>query len=401
MRLQLWRLVHHHGKLFDAVISLFIVASSVCVGVEVHCDLNSNTACLQVTRNLEHVFLMVFIVELIIRASSDGLGVLHSGWFRFDATLVVLGMASSWLVEPIVVHTAGIDGSVFLDILALVLVLRLLRLVRLIRALRLFPQFYEMWKIANGFMAALRTVLSACVLIVLILYAFACLGIELVTKNRALLEDPETAEMVESHFSSVHVVMLTLVQFANTDSISALYKPIIEKAWYLVFYFGLVWLIVTIVAWNLITALIVDTAIVQGDFDRELEVAMKRKRLRLMEPVVVALFQHLDKDGLGVVSLSNFKSELERLPESTMKRLPVDLRNILESDQLVEVCEYLDADSSGEIDEAEFVDGIFSLMLQTVPLEVTQLLQLVRSQRETLQNLQRGLQAGRHAANGM
>lgn len=288
------------------------------------------------------------------------------------------------------------DGSVVLDILSLVLVLRLLRLIRLVRALRTFQQFQDLWEIVNGFTAALRTVLSACILILVIVYVFACLGIELITRNSSLLGDPVTAKVIQSHFPSLQVTMLTLVQFANTDSIAAVYKPIVERAWHLVFYFGLVWLIVTILAWNLITALIVDTAIVQGDSDRELEQAMKRKRLRSLEPCMKALFQELDKFGDGYLSLFDFRSRLEDLEAATMKHLPADLREILESDHLIEVCEALDADGSGAIDETEFVDGVFSLVLKAVPIETTQILQLLRSQSDILRRIQRKMPAATH-----
>eukprot|EP00959_Pyramimonas_sp_CCMP1952_P226903 4743979-Pyramimonas_sp.AAC.1 len=63
-------------------------------------------------------------------------------------------------MEPIMLIAVDDGGSVIVDILSLVLVLRLLRLIRLVRALRLFQQFREMWKVASGFMAALRTVVS-------------------------------------------------------------------------------------------------------------------------------------------------------------------------------------------------------------------------------------------------
>jgi len=271
-----------------------------------------------------------------------------------------------------------------------------LRLIRLVRALRLFQQFQEMWKIANGFLAAFRTVLSACLLILLTVYVFACLAIELITRNSSLRQDPVTAQVIHTHFPSLQVTMLTLVQFANTDSIAAVYKPIVERAWHLVFFFGLVWLIVTIMAWNLITALIVDAAIVQGDSDREFELAMKRKRLRALEPIMKALFQELDKRGNGHLSLSEFRSGLESMEATTMKHLPADLRNILESDQLIEVCECLDSDGSGAIDETEFIDGIFSLVLQSVPIETTQMLQLLRTQSDVLQRIQRKLPAVVH-----
>eukprot|EP00959_Pyramimonas_sp_CCMP1952_P092441 1934651-Pyramimonas_sp.AAC.1 len=88
--------------------------------------------------------------------------------------------------------------------------------------------------------------------------------------------------------------------------------------------------------------------------------------------------KELDWSGDGKVSMHEFRSGLDA--SNTKKRLPEDIRKILDSDQLVEVYGYLDADGSGEIDEEEFIDGIFSLMFQSVPIETTQMLQLLRSQ---------------------
>jgi len=71
------------------------------------------------------------------------------------------------------------------------------------------------------------------------------------------------------------------------------------------------------------------------------------------------------------------------------KSLPADLRKILDSDQLVELYEYLDVDGSGAVDEKEFTDGIFTLVLQSIPIETTQMLHLLRSNSDMLQRIQR------------
>mmetsp|Transcript_95415 Transcript_95415/g.256214 ORF Transcript_95415/g.256214 Transcript_95415/m.256214 type:complete len:85 (-) Transcript_95415:24-278(-) len=71
--------------------------------------------------------------------------------------------------------------------------------------------------------------------------------------------------------------------------------------------------------------------------------------------------------------------------------LPPELRKVLASGQIVDVCSYLDADRSGEIDEDEFVDGIFNLMLQSVPVETTQMLQMLRSQGDAMRHIERML----------
>jgi len=396
VRLVLWRLLHYHGYAFDSAIGVVILMSSVSVGVEIQCDLEGNVNCSRRTHNLEHVFLVVFIFELFIRAFGDGSSILKSGWFRFDAVLVAIGVISSWVIEPIVWNVLASDGyrasvteEQFLDILSQVLILRVLRLLRLVRALRLFEQFQEMWKLANGLVCSLRTVLSACVLIVLTVYIFACLGIELITRNQLLLEDPETAALIQSHIPSIQITMLTLIQFCNADSIGAVYRPLVERASHLVIYFGFVWLVVTIKLMNLITAVIVDKAISQGDVDRDLELAVKRKRWRILEPYIRDIFMELDQYNAGELSLSDFRSGLDSMKAAYKKSLPADLRKILDSDQLVELYEYLDVDGSGAVDEKEFTDGIFTLVLQSVPIETTQMLHLLRSNSDMLQRIQR------------
>lgn len=391
-RVQVKRLIRfRHGYGFDYAISLIIVASSLCVGLEIQCDLEGNVICSDSLHNLEHFFLVVFILELLVRVFAEGLRILKNGWFRFDAIVTATGVISSWVIEPIVLNTLDGDGSEqLLGILSQVVILRILRVLRLVRALRFFEQFHEMWKLANGIMRSFRTVLSALFLMVLTVYVFACIGIELLTKNAVLMQDPATAALIQFHFPSLQVAMLTLVQFSNSDSIASVYLPLVRKSPYLLLYFGLVWLTVTITLMNLITAVIVDTAISQGDDDRELEKVMKRRRLKALGPCIKGIFQELDQKGQkkGELSLHEFRVGLEGMTNASKARLPTDIRNILESDELIELYEHLDADGSGAIDEHEFIDGIFSLVLQSVPIETTKILQLLRSHSDMLQKIQ-------------
>jgi hypothetical protein len=374
-------------------------------------------------------------------------------------------------------------GKLFFDILSKVLILRILRLTRLVRALRMFEQFQEMWKLANGLVRSLRTVISACLMIFITVYVLACLGIELIARNSFLTEDPDTAQVIQENFQSLPMTMATLIQFANADSIVSVYKPIVERVWYLGFYFALVWLVITIKLMNLITAVIVDNAITQGDADREMERDKKRRRLRHLQPQIEQIFldlleeefvididmstgldlgvqwdsesslslriiavtpdglvqqwnetnwtnaypqrevklgsrivavngrrgvnqmtAELDrkgqvqlsvKAGTGKLSKNDFRDRLQNVladRDRTMepdRKIDRDLRKILHTDRLVEICDYLDSDRSGDIDQEEFIDGVFSLMLQSVPLETTQMLQLLRSNNEKLQRIQR------------
>ncbi|CAK0908398.1 unnamed protein product [Prorocentrum cordatum] len=378
-------LVHRHGVAFDYAICLVIVASSICVGVEIQCDLEGSVDCSRTTGDLEHFFLVVFVLELLIRFLAEGPRVFKNAWVQFDTILVATGVISTWVIEPIVMSTKGDDRTAFLGIISQMVVLRVLRLLRLVRALRFFEQFQEMWKLANGLIRSFRTVLSACFLILLTIYVFGCLGVELITKDIDLLEDPVTAELIQSHFSSLQVTMLTLIQFANSDSIASVYKPLVCRAWPLLFYFGFVWLIVTITLMNLI-----QQSLWTRPSPRAAPIGSSRRRgsgtgsgsSSPLCPNSSGTLIGLDWSGDGKVSMHEFRSGLDA--SNTKKRLPEDIRKILDSDQLVEVYGYLDADGSGEIDEEEFIDGIFSLMFQSVPIETTQMLQLLRSQSDAL-----------------
>jgi hypothetical protein len=252
-------------------------------------------------------------------------------------------------------------------------------------------------------MRSLGTVIPACIMILLTVYVFACIGIEMMVRSATLTEDPDTTKVIQNNFSSLPVAMATLIQFASGDSMADIYKPLVKKVWYLAIYFGAVWLAMTITLMNLITAVIVDNAITESDADRERERHMKRKRLRALQPTIKQIFQelinHASMDGPCprtstdkiCLSISGMRSALRGMLATRTIELPADIREILHADRLVEVCDYLDFDRSGEIDEDEFTNGIFSLMLQAVPIETTQMLQLLRSQSDALRRLQRDI----------
>jgi len=320
-------------------------------------------------------------LELIIRMLADGPNASRSAWFKFDALLVTVGVVSSWIVAPIVGLDS--DGKAFLDVISQVLVLRILRLLRLVRALRLLEQFQELWKLANGLLCSLRTVLSACILILMTVYMFACLGIELIARNTYLQEDPVTAELIQAHFRSLPMAMLTLCQFASADSIALVYTPLVERVWYLGLYFSAVWLVVTVCLMNLITAVIVDKAISQGGMDREMEAHLLRKKMRAYAPCINAVFADMDKCRDGQLHLSEVRNGLEHI-EQRIPDLPVELQRVFGSDQLIDLFEFLDTDGSGAIDEREFLDGVTHLVLQSVPIEATQTLHLLRTQSKML-----------------
>lgn len=279
-------------------------------------------------------------------------------------------------------HFAGADQGT-LDLFSKLLIVRTLRLLRLVRTFRLMEQFHDMWKVASGLASSMRTVLSACLMVMLAIYVFACIGVELITRNESLLQDPETATVVENHFKNVQQTTLTLFRFTNADSMASIYTPLVSKAWYLVFYFGAVWLTVTVSLMTSVTAVIVDNAIARGGQDRDMRMHSLRKKLKALSPCINSIFSQLDVNGDGIIQLSEVMAGMENV--KGFDALPDDLQKILVSDNLVDLYEYLDADGSGRVDQTEFYEGVCHLALENVPIETTQMLQLLRSQHRAME----------------
>jgi voltage-gated sodium channel len=381
-------LVHRYELAFDFVMAMVIIANSLTVGLELQWELEGKDY--SMFSRMEHIFLAVFVLELILRAIAGGLRTWRNEWFRFDLFLVSVGMVSSWLVEP-VLRVVGdtSSNSAALDGVSGLIVLRVLRLLRLARALRVFRQFREMWKLVSGLLASLRTVLSACALLLGAVYVFACVGLDVITKNQDLLDDQETNDLIQSHFSSLHVTILTLFRFTNSDGMVDTYTPLVKRSWPLVFYFGSLWLVVTVCLMNLVTAVIVDKAIVQGGMDRELQKADLRKKMAKYTPYLYSIFSEMDSSGRGELQFRDIQDGIAAMDRKVINDLPEELQKILISDQLVDLFEFLDADDSGTVDQQEFLHGISHLLstesLHSVPIETTQALHLLRSQSKVLE----------------
>merc|ERR1712079_742566 len=79
--------------------------------------------------------------------------------------------------------------------------------------------------LTEGFLSSAGTMASAVVMLVLTLYIFACLGAEVVAKQT--WETKVVNEFVGERFSTLPLIMLSLVQFITLDSISGFYFPMI------------------------------------------------------------------------------------------------------------------------------------------------------------------------------
>lgn len=373
---------------FDAAVGVVIVLNSISIGMEISADLSARQECARIEpeptaacqdekmssfyKQIEHFFMFVYTFELCLRFATVGIRCLKNGWVLFDFVLVFLGVVTSYIIEPIMASSGNADGA---D-LGPIMVLRVFRLLRLARALRLLVAFRTLWMLVRGLLMSGGTMTYTFALIFLILYIFACMGVEVFTKDYAVRDaDPAYNEIVEMHFADIPTTMLTLVQFVTLDSVGAIYKPMIErgKNWFIIVYFVTFILMVSVSLMNLVTAVLVNGAIEQATSDKEAERIYKAQQLKRMLPKIREMFMELDADGSGFLELDELLNAPQEVREELLK--------YMKGDDIIELFECIDVDESGQIDVDEFCDGMARLTLSETPVETLRMmrqLQLIR-----------------------
>lgn len=329
---------------FDAGMGAVIVFNAAMIGAEIQAEIYGYDTTLHT--HLERIFLFIYSIELGLRFYLYRAKCLRNGWVVFDLFLVSTGLFSS-VIEPFL--SQG-DQSNQDDFLSMILIMRIFRLAKLARTIRLLSQFRPLWMLVSGLLSSVGTMFYILILLIVILFVFACVSVELFAKNTRLREDPVFDSYVERYWADLPVSVLTLIQFVNLDGIGAIYTPMVHAEPTMILYFATFMLIVSICLMNMVTAVIVENSFEQAKTDRDFAKSERSRALQKLMPQVREIFQKLDLDGSGNVTLEEFVNADKSVQE--------DLEKICQTDDLVELFEMLDLDGSGSVEIDEFCDQL-------------------------------------------
>ena len=200
-----------NSRRFEYITGVIIVLNMIMIGIETELSIE-NGDILWATW-VERVFLGIYTVEISLRLFAGGCTLFKSSWFLLDFALVCVGIIAL-VVAPILGR-----GKIFGVELEQVLVVRGLRLLRLARALRMVGHFKVIWRLVYGILTAGHTMLSVTCLVMLWLFIFGCVAVEVITKDATLRSNPETEAVVQDSFGNLPRSILTLLQFVTMDSI--------------------------------------------------------------------------------------------------------------------------------------------------------------------------------------
>lgn len=351
------------SPIFEAVLSVVIFVNAITIGIEADMSIQNDEEEMTWSLIVEVLFLVIYILELIIRLVANKWRCFRDPWFIFDFVLVTVSLLG---------QVIGAVAS-FPAVIQQVLILRALRLLRVIRALRMIKQMRGVWRLVSGLLTSCNTMMSTLALLSLVLYIFAVLGIEMIAKDDTLQADVVTSRIIQENFSSLFVIMMTLSQFVTMDSIASIYIPLIKKKPELSSYFIALVIIVSI-ALNLVTAVLVEGALDHARQEKEEDVKLSNSKFREMIPQLQSLFESLDTDKSGELQ----RTEIEAAEREKRAEIPADILDKASVASMTELFEKLDVDKSGSLKSAEFIEGCMNIFLLEIPVRDLMMMKMIR-----------------------
>jgi hypothetical protein len=362
---------------FDALVAFIVGMNCLVLGIEVSLTDEEMAKEASTFELLEYIFSIGFFLEWCLR-----LVVFGWSWpFEFaNAADTFLVFGTGVFLKPLTI--LGVDNSG----LRILTALRILRLVRTARAVRLLPAFKEMWILLHGLMTSVQPLAWVAVIAVVVLYVFSVAACELIGRRppnpawapvMALLDNNSDgvlteAELINATASELAILreefmvrdlfgdltksMLTMLQLMTLDTWGdSIAREVEGEGGQALFVqlFCIAFIGVGVfVFWNLITAVVVGSALKIYDDDaaqqaKDMDVKKRQELMQLKD-----LFLEMDSDKSGNLSKSEFFSQL-KLKHMQETLVMLDMKE----EDMTYVWSVLD-DGDGELSIKEFTDGI-------------------------------------------
>lgn len=173
------------NPMFENVTLAVITFNAFWIAVD--CDLNTEEVLFKahpVFIVAENAFCLFFFIEVSIRfgAFKSKFNCLKDTWFVFDSFMVSMMVLETWIMTIVLLIIGGSTSS-GLGNASLLRLLRLMRLSRMARMARLLRAMPELLILIKGMIAATRSVIFTLALLLIIIYIFAVLMMQLTAKT--------------------------------------------------------------------------------------------------------------------------------------------------------------------------------------------------------------------------
>jgi len=302
----------------------------------------------EIFAGINDLFLAIFVIEILIKWVVLRCSFWHVSWDVIDFCVVLIGVTVRFLGDKVV--DLGIDP----------VLLRLFRLIRLLRFLKLFKlsgNMHSMNLILKSVMATRGTLLWSMILLFMVQWIA---GMFLGQMVQSFLTDDDVDRdahwAVYRYYGTFTKTQFTMFEITHVNySMAARVLVDNISEWWCWFFVGYRCL-VAFAFLQVIRAVFIQMTLKVADRDKDLVIHNKRAALRELHQKLGDIFNLLEVDGDGAMSMVEFVQQLEK--DSTkiwMSALDID---VSDPDGLFEL---LDLKGNGEVSLQEFTFGAAQL----------------------------------------
>lgn len=293
---------------FETLIGIIIMFNCITIGVQVQmCPPEDSPRyregeCPKMFLDVsEHLATAIFLLEWIFHGLIWGFEAhVESGPALFDTGLVwITGVLFTWILGPLI-STPGALRSLT--------ALRAFRLLRLIRLVKNQKAFKETWMLLKGLADSSYTLWSTILVIVFVNYLFGIIAVTFIGDSPDF-DDPSG---VQSFFFGLDMTMFTLLQIITGDSwASGIARPVMKVIPFMWVYFTVYIGVGLMVLLNLITAVIVENALVESKECEEQQLLELKKKQEKEFAKLEGIFSAIDADGSGELDSDEFDEAIK------------------------------------------------------------------------------------------
>jgi len=343
------RLVMH--PLFDYVISVVVICSTLLVGAQVHYEAMTGEE-YEPFFICEYTFVGIFIVELAIRIYAEGKSFWTDrevrSWNLFDTFLVLLSVLDIGI--GLVFHGDKLPwpGA------STAKVLKVIRMARTMRLLRMLRFLGELRVMAKMIVSSLLSLFWLMTLLLALIYVVAIVLTQGVTDYLQEAEPPIISGVVHDKYGSLFKTMWTLFKaMSGGVSWGEVSDPLqrVGTAYFVAFGIYIFFALFSVL--NIVTGVFVDGAIELAKRDRDMIVQKQHQSKAAYTHHMQVLLQELDANGDGIITREEFDFAMNQ-PEiqDYMEALHLD----------ADVCKLLfrllEEAGAGAVDIDDFMDGM-------------------------------------------
>ncbi|CAL1173699.1 unnamed protein product [Cladocopium goreaui] len=302
------------------------------------------TALMPWFQGIDHTFILIFLLELVLRLVLDGRNFCKDIANLFDTILVITGCVDILVLAPIM----GNENA------AMMRVVRTLKSLRALRLLRTFRFVRGLRLLVKACQCFLPSLCWAMVLLAVFMSIGALvLGNLLLDFSASEVENYEDRQWVWLHYGTSYRALYTLYEVTFAGNWPTNVRPILNKvSHFYVLFFVFYVTVITFAVIRVISAVFLKDTLDAAQNDAENLVV---ERLRKKDEYVArleAVFSAIDKEGDGMITEERLTNILSHPKvEAYFQTLDIDVQ---ESANLFHIID----NGDGEVTLDEFIDGI-------------------------------------------